>query len=104
MRVAAENDCSDYCYSDFNHLPKLDVFKAEEICGILVAYENSCYNEYSEVDIAHLAAKREAHASGMCEGDIQTKFNFAIDLENIVLVSPTVNHGKSTKDPADGLT
>ena len=60
------------------------------------AYESSCYNEYSEVDIAHLAAKREAHASGMCEGDIQTKNNFANVVENIVLASPTVSHGKST--------
>lgn len=103
VRIAAENDCTDYRSIDFNHVPKLDVFKAEEIGGIFAAYEDSCYNEYSDVDIEHLVAKREAHDSGMCEADVQTRINFANDLENIALASPTVNRGKSTKDPADWL-
>ncbi|MCY3542140.1 MAG: DUF1524 domain-containing protein [Gammaproteobacteria bacterium] len=103
VRIAAENDCSDYRSIDFNHVPKLDVFKAEELDGIFAAYEDSCYNEYTDVDIEHLVAKREAHDSGMCNADIQTKVNFANDLENVALASPTVNRGKSTKDPADWL-
>ncbi|MXW07073.1 MAG: HNH endonuclease [Gammaproteobacteria bacterium] len=103
VRIAAENDCSDYRSIDFNHVPKLDVFKAEELDGIYAAYEDSCYNEYSDVDIEHLVAKREAHDSGMCDADIQTRINFANDLENVALASPTVNRGKSTKDPADWL-
>ena len=101
VRITAENDCSDYRSIDFNHVPKLDVFKAEELDGIFAAYEDSCYDEYTVVDIERLVAKREAHNSGMCDADIQTKINFANDLENVALASPTVNRGKSTKDPAD---
>lgn len=103
VRIASENDCSDYRSIDYNHLPKLDVFKSEELGGIFGAYEDSCFDDYSDVDIEHLIAKREAHDSGMCEADIQTKINFANDLENIALSSPSVNRGKSTKDPADWL-
>ena len=103
VKIAPENECSDYRSIDYNHLPKLDVFKSEELGGIYAAYEDSCYDEYTDVHIEHLVAKREAHDSGMCEADIQTRINFANDLENIALASPTVNLGKSTKDPADWL-
>ena len=103
VRIESENDCSDYRAIDYAHLSKLDVFKSEELGGIFAAYEDSCYNAYTDVDIEHLVAKREAHDSGLCDSDIQTKINFANDLENIALASPSVNRGKSTKDPADWL-
>lgn len=101
--IAPESDCSDYRSIDYSHVPKLDVFKAEEIGGIFGAYEDQCFDEYTDVDIEHLVAKREAHDSGLCDADIQTVINFANDLENVALASPTVNRGKSTKDPADWL-
>ena len=103
VRIAPEDDCSDYRAIDYNHLSKLDIFKSEELGGIFAAYEDSCYNAYTDVDIEHLVAKREAHDSGLCDADIQTKISFANDLENIALASPSVNRGKSTKDPADWL-
>ena len=101
--IAPENDCSDYRSIDYNHLPKLDVFKSEEIGGIYGAYEDSCFDDYTDVDIEHLVAKREAHHSGLCQADIQTRIHFANDLENVALASPSVNRGKSTKDPDSWL-
>lgn len=101
--VAPENDCSDYRSIDYNHLPKLDVFKAEEIGGIYGAYEDTCFDDYTDVDIEHMVAKREAHHSGLCDADIQTRIDFANDLENVALASPSVNRGKSTKDPDSWL-
>ena len=103
VQISAEDDCSDYRAIDYNHLPKLDVFAAEELGGIYGAYEDDCFDAYTDVDIEHLVAKREAHDSGLCDADIQTRINFANDLENIALASPTVNRGKSTKDPSDWL-
>ena len=103
VRITAENDCSDYRSIDYSHLPKLDVFAAEELGGIFGAYEDACFDAYTDVDIEHLVAKREAHDSGLCEADIQTRINFANDLENIALASPTLNRSKSTKDPSDWL-
>ena len=81
VRIAAENDCSDYRPIDYNHLPKLDVFKSEELGGIFGAYEDQCFDAYTDVHIEHLVAKREAHDSGLCDADIQTVINFANDLE-----------------------
>lgn len=103
VQIAPENDCSDYRSIDYSHLPKLDVFAAEELGGIFGAYEDECFDEYTDVDIEHLVAKREAHDSGLCAADIQTRINFANDLENVALASPAVNRGKSTKDPSDWL-
>lgn len=103
VQIAPENDCSDYRSIDYSHLPKLDVFAAEELGGIFGAYEDECFDEYTDVDIEHLVAKREAHDSGLCAADIQTRINFANNLENVALASPAVNRGKSTKDPSDWL-
>ena len=71
--------------------------------GFFRAYEDECFDEYSDVDIKHLVAKREAHDSGLCGANIQTRINFANNLENIALASPAVNLGKSTKDPSNWL-
>lgn len=103
VQIAPENHCSDYRSIDYSHLPQLDVFAAEQLGGIFGAYEDECFDEYSDVDIEHLVAKREAHDSGLCAANIQTRINFANDLENIALASPAVNLGKSTKDPANWL-
>ena len=87
VRGTAESDFSNYRSIDFNHGPKLDVFKAEELDRIFAAYEDSCYDEYTDVDFEHLVAKREALDSGKCNVDIQSKVNFANDLESVALAT-----------------
>ena len=51
-----------------------------------------------ETDIEHIVAVSEAHDSGLCAADPETRRRFAADLLNLTLASPDVNRcGKSGK-------
>ena len=55
-------------------------------------------------DIEHIVARSEAHDSGLCGRDGNTKRAFARDLLNLTLASPSVNrHQKVDKDLAQWL-
>ena len=55
-----------------------------------------------ETDIEHVVAASEAHGSGLCAADTETKARFARDLRNLTLASPRVNrHQKSGKDTGE---
>ena len=103
VRVEPEDTCTDYNISEYPYGPTLDVIKSQEMGGIYSAYENRCFDSYKEVDVEHLVARKEAHESGLCAADAQTKINFTNDLENIALASPSVNRSKGARDPADWL-
>lgn len=101
--VKDEDTCSTYTRDDYTYGPKLDVIKSQKLEGIYGAYENQCFETYQDVDIEHLVAIKEAHDSGLCAADSETKILFANDLENIVLASPTLNSTKSDHDAAGWL-
>ena len=103
LRIEPENECTDYKASLYPYGSTLDVIKSDELGGIYGAYEDECFDAYTDVDIEHLVARKEAHDSGLCAADAQVRINFANDLENIVLASPSVNRSKSAHDPADWL-
>ena len=101
--VAKEETCSPYDRDDCGYSAYLDVIKAAELGGIHAVYEDLCYSTYRDVHIEHLVAIKEAHDSGLCKADPQTKIDFANDLDNIVMASPSVNIGKSAKDASEWL-
>ena len=103
LSVEPENTCSEYNIADYPYGTTLDLIKARELGGIYSAYEDHCFDAYADVDIDHLVARKEAHDSGLCAADAQTKLNFSNDLENIALTSPSLNRSKSARDPADWL-
>ena len=103
LRVEPENTCSEYFTSAYPYGSTLDEIKSKELGAIFGAYENQCFDAYEDVDVDHLVAKKEAHDSGLCAADGQTRINFTNDLENIALASPSVNRSKSARDPADWL-
>lgn len=103
LRVQSEDTCTEYNTADYPSGSTLDVIKAKEMGGIFGAYENHCFDSYKDVDVDHLVARKEAHDSGLCAADAQTKINFSNDLENIALASASVNRSKSDRDPADWL-
>ena len=58
----------------------------------------------SETDIEHIIARSEAHDSGLCAADADTRRQFSADLLNLTLASPAVNRSqKSGKDAAEWL-
>ena len=52
-------------------------------------------------EIEHIVALSEAHDSGFCAKDAETRRRFASDIVNLTLASPTVNRGKGGKDAAE---
>ena len=51
-----------------------------------------------------MLARSEAHDSGLCAADEETRRTFSRDLDNLTLASPSLNrYQKSAKDAADWL-
>ena len=103
LLVEEEETCSAYTRDDYTYGPKLDVIKSKQLNGIYGVYEDLCFNSVKDVHIEHLVAIKEAHDSGMCKADAETKVRFANDLDNIVLASPDVNRLKSDHDATDWM-
>ena len=103
LKVAQEDECSDYESTDYSYGPHLDRHVAEKLGGYYAAYENLCYPSYKEVTIEHIVARREAHVSGLCKADPQTKVSFANDHDNIALAIQEVNSHKGSRDVAAWL-
>lgn len=103
LRVEPEDTCAEYNISEYPYGTTLDQIKSKTLGGIFGAYENECFDLFTQVDIDHIVARKEAHDSGLCAADAQVKINFSNDLENIALASPSVNRSKSARDPADWL-
>ncbi len=75
----------------------------EELGGIFGPYTGRCYESDRDTTIEHMVAINEAHYSGMCTEDIETKRTFAGDLLNLTLASGEVNSAKSNLDAFDWL-
>ena len=103
LRVEPEDTCTEYNVAEYPSGSTLDLIKAQELGGIFGAFEDQCFDTYKDVDVDHLVARKEAHDSGLCAAEAQTKIDFSNDLENIALASASVNRSKSDRDPADWL-
>ena len=75
----------------------------EELGAIYGPYSGRCFESDRDTTIEHIVAIHEAHTSGMCTADIETKRTFAGDLLNLTLASPEVNGAKSNLDAFDWL-
>ena len=75
----------------------------EELGAIYGPYTGRCFESDRDTQIEHIVAINEAHHSGMCTADIETKRTFAGDLLNFTLASPEVNGAKSNLDAFDWL-
>ena len=103
--VAPENRCSDYASDDYSY-PQSVEREIVDAMGdrIYGPYTGTCFSSIQETDIEHIVARSEANDSGPCSADAETKRNFARDLLNLTLASPSVNRSaKSAKDAANWL-
>lgn len=103
--VAPEDRCSDYTSEDYSYPQSVELAIVEAMAGrIYGPYTGTCFSSTQETDIEHIVARSEAHDSGLCSADQETRRNFARDLLNLTLASPSVNrHQKSGKDATDWL-
>ena len=73
----------------------------EALGAIFGPYSGRCFDSTSETDIEHIVALHEAHHSGMCLVDRETKRTFGGDILNLTLAAPEVNRAKGSLDAFD---
>ena len=102
--IAPESRCSDYDPGDYHYSPSVEPRIVEAQGGVYGPYTGVWFDSIKETDIEHIVARSEAHDSGLCAADPETKDRFAADLLNLTLASPSVNrHQKVDKDVAEWL-
>ena len=103
--VAPEDRCSPYDSDDYPYNQSVEQRIVEQLNGLIYGpYTGTHFQDTTQTDIEHIVARSEAHDSGLCAANAETKKRFSSDLLNLTLASPEVNrHQKSGKDAAEWL-
>ena len=103
--VAPEDRCSPYDSDDYPYSQSVEKRIVEAMNGLVYGpYTGTHFEDTRQTDIEHIVARSEAHDSGLCAADAETKKQFASDILNLTLASPVVNRQqKSAKDAAEWL-
>ncbi len=104
ITVAPEDRCSPFDSDDYRYSPSVEPRIVEAQGGIYGPYTGRRFESLKETDIEHIVARSEAYDSGLCAASAATRSEFASDLLNLTLASPSVNrHQKSANDIAEWL-
>ena len=102
--VAPEDRCSDYDRDDYPYPQSVEEQIVAGMGGIIYGpYTGNRFDSTFDTDIEHIVALSEAHDSGLCAADAETRRRFASDIVNLTLASPAVNRGKGGNDAAEWL-
>ena len=103
LTLAPEHRCSAYNKKrDYPYPQSVERDIVRELGAVYGPYTGTCFASTNETDIEHIVAASEAHDSGLCARDAETRARFAADRRNLTLASPRVNrHEKSGKDAAE---
>ena len=103
LTVAPETRCSPYDKKrDYPYPQSVERDIVRELGAVYGPYTGTCFSSTRQTDIEHILAASEAHDSGLCAADSETRARFSRDLRNLTLASPRVNrHEKSGKDAAE---
>ena len=102
--VAPEHRCAPYQASDYPYPQSVEPRIIAEIGRVYGPYTGRCFASRSETDIEHMVARSEAHDSGLCAADAETRKRLARDLLNLTLAGPRVNrYQKRDHDAAEWL-
>ncbi len=105
LTIADEDRCSPYDPDDYRYSQSVEEKIVKGLGGIIYGpYTGRYFANTGETDIEHIVARSEAHDSGLCEADADTRRRFASDLLNLTLASPDVNRlQKRDKDASRWL-
>ena len=103
LRIAPEENCSEYDRGDYPIPLTLEEEIVAEMGQIYEPYTERCFAATSDTTIEHIVALSEAHDSGLCSAEAETKKEFARDLLNLTLASPHLNSVKGDRDAAEWL-
>ena len=103
--IADEDRCSDYDADDYSYPQSVEADIVAGMGGIIYSpYSGEYFDSTDETDIEHIVARSEAHDSGLCDVDAETRDTFASDLLNLTLAHPDLNRNeKVAKDAAEWL-
>ena len=104
--ILPEVRCSSYDRDDYSYPQSIeaDIVRYNLDGQIMSPYTDEVFASTAETDIEHIVATSEAHDSGLCAASVSVRRNFARDLDNLTLASPSLNrYEKSAKDPAEWL-
>ena len=103
LTVAPEHRCAPYDKRrDYPYPQSVEHDIVRALGAVYGPYTGTCFESTRETDIEHVVAASEAHDSGLCAADAETKAQFSRDLRNLTLASPQVNrHEKSGKDASE---
>jgi len=107
--VAPEDRCSEYIPDHYRHDANLKrrILEKQRVgghSGFYQPYTGTYFWSSTQTDIEHIVDKSEAHDSGGCAWTRDERREFADDLVNLTLASPTLNrHQKGAKDAAEWL-
>ena len=105
LSIAAEFRCSQYDRSEYRYPASVESEIIARLGGrIYGPYSGKTFESPRQTDIEHIVAISEAHDSGMCSRSSGEKRQFARDLDNLTLASPSVNrYQKSGYDAGEWL-
>ena len=104
LTIAPENRCSPYNADDYSYPQSVEDDIVRNLGGIYSPYTCESFDSDTQTDIEHIVARSEAHDSGLCRADAGTRRQFARDLLNLTLASPSLNRSqKSDKDAAEWM-
>ena len=87
--VAPEDRCSPYDSDDYPYNRSVEQRIVEQLNGLVYGpYTGTHFQDTGQTDIEHIVARSDAHDSGLCAADADTKKQFASDLLNLTLASP----------------
>lgn len=102
--IADERRCSPFDRSDYRYPQSVEDLIINDLGGVWSPYTGECFDDKTETDIEHMVSVSEAHDSGLCGRDDQTRLQFARDTLNLTLADPRLNrHIKSGKDAAEWM-
>ncbi len=102
LTIASEDRCTPYDADDHSYPQSVEDDIVRDLGGVYSPYTCESFDSQRETDIGHIIARSDAHDSGLCRAGADTRRQFARDLLNLTLASPSVNrHQKSDRDAAE---
>ena len=92
LAVAPEHRCAPYNRADYPYPQSIEARIVGAQGGVIYGpYSGRLFQSTFETDIEHIVAVSEAHDSGLCDVDAETRRRFATDLLNLTLAGPAAS-------------
>lgn len=101
--VAPESRCTPYDRSDYRYPRTVEETVVRELGDLFGPYTCARFGSTGDTEIEHMVALSEAHDSGLCAADRDTRRRFARELRNLTVAAPSVNRSKGARDASEWL-